>query len=184
MIELYDLMPGDILIQYKGEPWVTGAKIFTGHPFPHSMMVSSVCGDRVSVIEASAMGVAERDFNVYDMFSTFPIDHYEAWRPKCNLGVTSMAIEWARDRIAAREGYGYLHLILILSTYRITGGNIIAGLDDLPEFDSRKKICSELIAMAYYRSGYDLVPHIADVNTMPWDLRNPSTCDLVSPKPN
>ena len=182
MLELSDLKPGDILVQCKGEPWRTGAHIFTGHPYPHSMLVTYNGYDGVYIIEDGPFGIQEVEFGrEWDNWSVFPLDHYEVWRPSeekgCTKEIKQNAIEWARKRKG--EGYGYLKLITILALYRLNGPGSFPGWDDDSKFDNRRKICSELIAMAYYRSGYDVVPYITDSNTMPWDLRNPKTCDFI-----
>ena len=178
MPQLSDLRPGDILVQCKGEPWRTGSHIFTGHPYPHAMLVTYNGCDGVYILEDGPFGVEEKEFGrEWDGFTTFPLDHYEIWRPRCDQETKDKAIEWARKRRG--EGYGYFRLALVLALYRVKGAGTVPGWDDDPRYDNRKKICSELIAMAYYRSGYDVVPHISDSNTMPWDLRNPVTCDLV-----
>jgi hypothetical protein len=189
MITLQDLKSGDVLIQCAGEPWKTGCNVFTGHPFPHAMMVSKIgvpvpdhfsgfTPNDVYVIEDGGSGVTEHLFDpVGNGWTTFPLDHFEVWRPRCDDTIKQAAITWARSRMG--EGYSYGHLAIILALYRIRGSQSQPGWDDDPQYDNRKKVCSELIAMAFYRSGYDLVPLISDSNTMPWDLRNPVTCDFI-----
>lgn len=178
MPQLSDLRPGDVLVQCKGEPWRTGAAVFTGHPFPHSMLVTYNGYDGTYIIEDGPNGVQEVEFGrEWNGLTSFPLDHYEVWRPRCDNEIKESAIKWAR--LHAKESYNYLGLISILLFYRIYKNKTFVGMDDDVSQDNRKKWCSELIAMSYYRSDYDLVPLVVDHATMPWDLRNLETCDLI-----
>ncbi len=157
---------GDVLIQYKGEPWVTVSKVVTGHPFPHARAVLKVHRDgSVETIENIWKGVSQTYLGAQELQERF-----EIWRPNCHRMVKLGALEW----MAAHNGqpYGYLNLVRLGLLYRL-GLDVHPGRDNDPAQDNRPMICSELIAMAYYRNGYDLVPEVSDRDTMPWDLRNP-----------
>jgi hypothetical protein len=52
------LLPGDVLIQTGGQPWVFAAWLLTGHGNPHAAMVDSVDADgTLWVIEDTVDGV-------------------------------------------------------------------------------------------------------------------------------
>lgn len=168
---------GDILVQIKGEPWRWAANFFTGAPYPHACLVSKVRGDDFWIIENSTMGISERKWENPDMRFTYPLDHYEIWRPKCSDIIKVKAIDWARDRMG--ESYGYWKLLFIGLTYRFWKTKEVPGMDDDLSLDRRQKVCSETIAMGYYRNGYDVAPHVSDKLTMPSDLRNKEASDLI-----
>jgi hypothetical protein len=165
---------GDVLVQCGGEPWPTLAWLFTGAAFPHAMMVSRV--DLSPVFKEPTVFVLENSYNgvhekIFDEF-----DHFEVWRPYCDAATKLAAVDWMRAHVG--EGYGYGHLAQIVIGYRL-GLRHRPGMDDDVSQDGRRKVCSETIAMAYYRSGYDLVPAVQDVDTLPKDLRNADTLRTV-----
>lgn len=159
-----------MLIQYVGQPWVWGAEVFTGHPNPHARCVSRVDSTGVYIIEEGPLGVNEH-LQGDDLYQ------FEVWRPKCSDDVKAAAITWMRNHVG--EGYGYVHLAWLVITFRLLGDAPVPGLDDDPKYDNVRKICSELIAMGYYRSKGDLVPNISDRAVLPFELRNPETCDFA-----
>ena len=160
---------GDVLVQKGGQPWVFLANIFTGHPYPHARMISLVTPERVYTIEDMMYGVKEYQFN--------DLKNFEVWRPRCSDKIKGNAIRWARTH--RDEGYGYLRLLEICLGYRL-GMRSRPGMDDDVSQDNRRKVCSELVAMAYYRSGFDLVPGVENRDTMPYELRSPVTCEMIS----
>lgn len=167
-MELFKYEPGDVLVQCGGEPWPTLSWIFTGWAFPHASLVTRVepcavlfTGQQVWIVENSYDGIKEKELVNPDL--------YEVWRPLCGDETKAKAIAWARGHVG--EAYGYNRLMEIVVGYRV-GLRPRPGMDDDASQDGRRKVCSETIAMAYYRSGYDLVPMVQDVDTMPWNLRN------------
>jgi hypothetical protein len=164
-----DLHVGDVLVQSGGEPWVTAARILTGHPFPHAAVVSSVgLGGTIYIIE-NGKPYPGRVAGVYERGLT-DFQNFEVWRPNCDFLTRSKAVDWMRTREG--EVYGYVRMIQIATMYRWGRLPHTPGMDDDPSQDIRPMVCSELIAMGYYRSGYDLVPEVENRDTMPWDLRN------------
>ena len=88
----------------------------------------------------------------------------------CDIKINS--INWMRDHIG--EGYGYCHLFFI-----VLGDKVDPGMDDDYSKDNRRKICSELGAMGYYRNNYDIAPTVSDYQTLPWNLRNPDASEFM-----
>lgn len=173
MAELYEpipnkfgLQPGDVLVQHRGFPWVQLSQLATGHPYPHAGLISRVKADgTVLMYENIWKGVTET------LVTEENFKNFEVWRPGSEQFACPQEIKWkAIDYMKARLGqmYGYGHLLEIILLH---GGH--DPCSDNTEDDNRLMVCSELIAMAYWRSGYDLVPNVSERETMPWDLRNP-----------
>jgi uncharacterized protein YycO len=154
-----DIQVGDVLVQHQGQPWVALAQFFTGYPFPHVRLVSDVYKHFVFTVEETPLGVQ-------DTLVGTPSD-YVVRRPMCADDIKVRAVEWARTHI--NEPYDYSRLLQLMLSYRI-GNYKQPGMDDNVALDDRKKVCSELVAMAYYRSGYDLVPAVCDRDTLPHEL--------------
>lgn len=163
-----ELMPGDILVQYQGEPWCTLAKIITGAPYPHAAIVSRVEGDRICIIEASADGIKEKE-PAAEWFLDFI-----ARRPLTDDATVRAALAWIRKHVG--QGYGFGHLAEIAIGYPL-GLRTRPGMDNDVSQDSRKKVCSETIAMGFLRggqktgSGFDIALDVCDRDTLPKDLR-------------
>lgn len=162
------LKPGDILIQDQGEPWCTLARFITGEPYPHAAIVSRVEGDRLWIIENSYDGLHEKEID-----PEIALRNFLARRPLCDDATKAAALDWIRARLG--EGYGYCRLLEIVIWYPL-GMRTRPGMDDDVSQDDRRKVCSETIAMGYYRagqktgSGFDLVPAVADRDTLPKEL--------------
>ena len=159
------LLPGDILIQYRGQPWCWLAWLTTGQPYPHAQIVSrvdpatSTTPRVVWVIENSADGLREKP--------AYQLDSFTVARPNCDQATKMRAIAWIKAHTG--ENYGYGHMLEIVFGYRL-GRRSHPGIDDDVTQDRRDKVCSETIAMGYYRSGFDLVPHVCDRDTLPRDF--------------
>lgn len=164
--------PGDVLVQNEGWPWTWGAQLVTGEPFPHAALVHDVGPVNVWIVE-----------NSYDGVKVKPcpnLAQYEIWRPRCPDEVKQHAIAWALEHVG--ESYGYARLAELVFGYR-AGLRTRPGMDDDYSQDGRLKVCSELIAMAYYRSAFDLVPNVQDRDTLPKDLRNAVCLERIYPLP-
>lgn len=161
----FGLQPGDILVQSKGFPWVQLSKLFTGHPYPHARIVSRTKLDgTVMTYEDIWRGISETELSLEEL------ENYEVWRPNCIMGVNYAALDWIKARLGQCYGYGRLIEIIIRKGGKLPYPD---NWDDDLTKDDRQMVCSELIAMAFYRSSYDLVPKVSNRETMPWDMRNP-----------
>ncbi len=159
------LNPGDVLVQKKGQPWVFLVWLFTGQRFPHAVLIKEWRDDGViHASEAVWQGVKRSTFRPSDL------ERYECWRPSCEAAIKQKALTWVENHLG--QGYGYWNAFCRMLKHRF-GLDFHPGMDDDCGRDDRDMICSELIAMAYFRAGYDLVPGVCDVETMPADLRNP-----------
>lgn len=166
-----NVIRGDILVQCDGEPWTTGCELITGHPFPHAMLITGEDGDFVNFIEngkTNSNAAMIRDGKLHK--SLINNGYYEIWRPKCDDKTKDLAIKWCEKRIGTQ--YGYFRMLTIASTYRLGFSDWEGINDDDFSQDDRGMVCSEMIAMAFYRSGYDVAPGVSNRQTMPWDLRN------------
>ena len=170
----HKLQVGDILIQKRGEPWTFLARLFCGQPYPHARVVSRI------VMYPPCPAVPQDKNPTYRIYTLennwwiretelFNLDDYEVWRPRCSDDIKRRALAWIEDHRG--ESYGFMRLIEIAFGYR-WGLRKRPGMDDDLSKDNRLKVCSETIAMGYYRNGYDVAPHVQDIDTMPWDLRN------------
>lgn len=165
-----DLMVGDVLVQIQGEPWCTIAGVLTGAPYPHVAIVSRVDveSNRIWIIENSWDGLREKE----------PAAHwfkdFLARRPLTDEATIRETLNWINDHLNEGYGYGRLAEIVIGS---LLGSQTRPGMDDDVSQDGRRKVCSETLAMGFYRagqrtgSGYDAVPDVADRDTLPKDLR-------------
>ena len=155
--------PGDVLVQAYGFPWPELAWLATGEPFPHAQLVTAVEGAQVTIIEEHADGLKER--------AAWDLEMFEIWRPLWTDEQCAGTVAWLR----ARQGvvYGRAKLVEIGIGTRL-------GLFQEPEnfdaqhLDCEPMVCSEVIARAAWRNGYDLVPGVSNRNTLPKDLRNPT----------
>lgn len=175
---------GDILVQSKGQPWCWLADKVTGEPFPHAAIVSDVtagtpampeltdlaagiwAGRKITIIENHIHGLAE--------YGAIDLQNYEVWRPICDEETKAQAIAWIRSHLG--EGYGYFRLAELVVGYPL-GMRTRPGMDNDVSQDGRRKVCSETIAMGFYRAGqlcgnrFDIAPEVVDRDTMPKDLR-------------
>jgi hypothetical protein len=175
------LQPGDVLVQYRGEPWVTCARLIIGRPYPHARVVSRADTSGVWIIEdGKPFGRTLAGVNEYLLPDD--LDSFEVWRPNCDATTKTQAVEWMRQHVGQLYDYGRMAEIVLLRGHFSRGE--IDGFDD-ETYDGHPMVCSELIARGYWRAGYDLVPVISNRATMPWDLRNPLTCTrvLLTPQP-
>lgn len=172
-----DLRVGDVLVQHKGEPWVSGCRLICGYPYPHARVVSKTSGSEVWIIE-SGKPWDKKVAGVNEYVLPGDLDSFEIWRPNCDAAIKYKAIEWMRAHVG--EMYAYSRMLQILVLRGEINKGTTPGLDDDPAFDNNPKVCSELIAMGFYRAGYDLVPLVSNRATMPWDLRNPKTMTLLA----
>ena len=184
----FTIKPGDILVQYQGEPWVTAARIFTGAGFPHAQLVSKVepvlfpieeqhapehgiwNGYHVFILENSADGVKEK--------RAYNLAEYELWRPRTDEAKKRRAIGRMRGFIGAR--YGYFHLFAIGALARTGLLRRPNDYDESERYDRNTMVCSEAIARAYYHEGFDVAPGVSSRDTLPVDLRDESVSELIA----
>jgi hypothetical protein len=163
LIDRNQLQLGDVLVQYQGQPWVWGAQTFTGHPYPHARCVSRVDSTGVWIIEDGKQ-LFTSQAGVHEYLLPNDLDSFEVWRPNTDSVTKTTAVIWMQGH----KGQMYE-----------------PGLDEDQSFDNRPMICSELIAMGYYRAGrqtgtmYDPCPQVTDRSAGPWDLRNPITLTFI-----
>lgn len=169
---MIELKPGDVLVQCGGQPWVAMSEIFCGKPFPHAIIVSQVHEDGIHFVEnGKTMSWSAQIQESFMPMSMVLNGNLEVWRPNTTDKIKQSAISWMKARMG--ENYGFGRLIGIGLLYRL-GISDFEGIDDEDvSKDDRRMVCSETIAMAFYRSGYDVAPTVSNRQTMPWDLRNP-----------
>jgi hypothetical protein len=170
LLPLNEYQPGDVLVQSKGQPWVFAANLVLGHPYPHAAMVHSIGLMSVYILQNSYNGIHIEPCR--------NLDQFEVWRPLCDDETKRKAITWMEKHCG--EMYGYDRLAELVLGYR-EGWFERPGMDDDPSQDGRRKVCSETIALAYYRAGYDLVPDVDNRDTMPFELRNPARLVEIRP---
>jgi hypothetical protein len=166
------LKPGDILVQQKGEPWVSLARAFTGYPHPHTRYVCDISlQGTVWTMEETPKGPQRTRLD------NDPRD-YIIRRPK-NISYDQImgATKWMEDRVGGR--YAYERLAVIVIGTRARYGLDKKFNDDDVSLDNRPMICSEYNATGLYRQGYDPVPHVNNRNTLPWDFLHPA-CPLIT----
>jgi hypothetical protein len=166
------LKAGDILVQKSGEPWVSLAKVFCGKPNPHAIMISRIGDGKIFFLE-NGKTVGKKAMIQESELPVSWVENFEVIRPNCGDEIKQKAIKWVQEK--SGQPYSFLRLIQVGLLYRL-GFSDFEGIDDEDvSMDSRRMICSETIAMAYYRSGYDVAPNVSNRQTMPWDLLNDSS---------
>ena len=154
--------PGDILVQCKGEPWVTAARLFTGFPYPHTRFVADVSlQGTVWTLEETPTGPQRTRLD--NLVSDYIIRRPEG----ISYEQIAKATKWMEDRIG--QHYDYPRLAVIVAGTRFRLGLEEKFDDDDTSLDNRPMICSEYNAIGLYRAGYDPVPHVNNRNTLPWD---------------
>jgi hypothetical protein len=182
IINKQQLQLGDVLVQYKGQPWVWGAQILIGHPYPHARCVSRVDEKGVWVIEDGKQFLWS-NAGVHEYIMPKDLNSFEVWRPNTDDLTKQAAVQWMQSHKGQMYDYGRMAELAMLSRVHLLPPQ--PGMDNDTSYDNRSMICSELIAMGYYRGGqktgsnYDPCPHVTDRSAGPWDLRNPNTLSFL-----
>lgn len=167
------LLPGDVVIQTAGQPWVFAAWLFTGHGVPHAAMVDHVDVDgTILVVEDTYNGV---------QLNPWTKPGWKARRPLCDEATRLGALADYKARVG-QEGYGYDRLGEIMALARM---GWLAKLPEDPDEAREWKDCSESItfhqrvAGSKLGNGFDPMPGMAARAVLPYDLlKTPMYADL------